>query len=175
MKIKDTDKIATINYITGVLKNFNSEYPIDLKYHGDYIYSQKEARSFITTYQLMKLFFMLTIIMTLVGLFGLSIFIANKNIKEIGIRKACGASVYNMIFKLLHSLIIQVFIAVSIATPLVYLFSKGYLSTFPNGINPGFLFYFAGGGIAVALLALTVSWQTWRTARTNPVVSLRYE
>ena len=175
IKISPENRQESKNYITGTLQKFNSEYPIELKYHDDVMYGSKEGKSYVTAFKLMNLFFILTIVASLIGLFGLSLFIAQRHRKEIGVRKVFGASVINVSFKLLKSLIIQVLITIGIATPLVYVATKGYLSVFPYRIEPGILFFLSGGGIALLMLLISVSWQTWSAARKNPVESLRYE
>ena len=175
IRISPGNREETHEYISGTLKKFNSEYPIELKYHQDVLNDTKEAKSYITAGKLMNLFFILTIVASLIGLFGLSLFIAQRHRKEIGIRKVCGASVLKVTFKLIKGLIIQVAISIAIATPIVFIITKGYLSVFPYRIEPGILFFLSGGGVALLLLLVSVSWQTMSAASRNPVGSLRYE
>lgn len=175
IRISPLSRKETHEYITSTLKKFNSEYPIEIKYHKEILNGTKEAKSYITAGKLMNLFFILTIVASLIGLFGLSLFIAQRHRKEIGIRKVCGASVINVTFRLLKSLIIQVAIAITIATPVVIMATRGFLSVFPYRIEPGILFFLSGGGIALLLLVVTVSWQTISAASRNPVEALRYE
>jgi len=175
IRIKPGNREKTHEFIVRTLKKFNSEYPVELKYHQDILNDTKEAKSYITAGKLMNMFFILTIAASLIGLFGLSLFIAQRHRKEIGIRKVCGASVLKVTFKLLKSLIIQVAISIAIATPIVFTITRGFLSVFPYRIEPGILFFLSGGGIALLLLLLSVSWQTIGAAGRNPVESLRYE
>ncbi len=175
IRINPRNRKETHEYIASTLKKFNSEYPIEIKYHQDILNDTKEAKSYITAGKLMNMFFILTIIASLIGLFGLSLFIAQRHRKEIGIRKVCGASVLKVTFKLLKGLIIQVVISIAIATPIVFTITRGFLSVFPYRIEPGILFFMSGGGIALLLLLLSVSWQTISAAGRNPVESLRYE
>ncbi|MBN2347590.1 MAG: ABC transporter permease [Bacteroidales bacterium] len=175
IRINPENREETHLYITNTLKEFNQEYPIDIMYHEEILYSTREAKSYVSATKLMNLFFVLTIVASLIGLFGLSLFIAQRHRKEIGIRKVCGASSTSVILRLLRGLFIQVIIAISIATPMVYVASKGFLTTFPYRIEPGILFFLSGGGLAFIMLLVTVSWQTWRAANSNPVNSIRYE
>ncbi len=175
IKIRPEEPEKTQHFIKETLKKINAEQPIELKYHDDVLYETKEAKSYVSAAQLMDLFFRLTIITSLIGIFGLSVFIAKRHRKEIGIRKVCGASVPNLMFKLLKGLIIQVLVIIAIATPLVYFGSQGYLTVFPFRIEPGILYYLSGGVLALLMLLFTVSWQTWRAANSNPIESLRYE
>jgi putative ABC transport system permease protein len=175
IRINPVNPEATHEYIVNTLHEFNPDYPIDIKYHIDILMEQKESKSYITAGKLMTLFFILTIITSLVGLFGLSVFIAERHRKEVGIRKVCGASALNIIFKLSKGLLIQILIVLGIATPLSFFFTEGYLSIYPVHFEPGLFFYLFGGTLGSLVLILTVSWQTWRAANRNPVEELRYE
>jgi putative ABC transport system permease protein len=173
--IDDVNPQATHEYIRSTLIKINPEYPVEIKYHQDILFEQKEAKSYITAGKLMTLFFILTIATSLIGLFGLSVFIAERHRKEVGIRKVWGANVSKIIFKLSKGMLIQVAVVLSIATPVSYLFAKAYLSVYPLHFEPGIFFYLKGGIIGSVILLLTVSWQTWRAAIRNPVEALRYE
>ena len=165
----------THDFISGVLGGLNPDYPVDIKYHNEFLYETEEARSFVSAMQLMQMFFLTTIIASLIGLFGLSMFIARRNNKEVAVRKVFGASVTSVILKISKELIIQVAIAILIAIPLAMVISTGYLSVFQYRIDPGVTFFLAGGLIAFTLVVLTVSWQTWIAANRNPVEVLRDE
>ena len=175
IRIRPEDRSSSHTFITGVLNDINPDYPVDIKYHYQFLYETEEAKSFISAMQLMQLFFLITIIASLIGLFGLSMFIAQRNRKEIGIRKVFGASVTSVMFKISKELIIQVVIAILIATPVSVIIATGYLSVFQYRIEPGISFFLSGGLIAFFLVLITVSWQTWLAANKNPVDILRYE
>jgi putative ABC transport system permease protein len=175
IRINPLNRESTHDYITGVLNGFNPDYPVDIKYHDEVLYETTEAKSFVSSMQLMQLFFLLTIIASLVGLFGLSMFIAQKYRKEVGVRKVFGASIGSVMMKISKALIIQVTVAILIATPVSVVFSKGFLSVFAYRIEPGIMFFLTGGGFALILVVLTVSWQTWKAANRNPADILRYE
>ncbi|UCH13697.1 MAG: hypothetical protein JSV22_11380, partial [Bacteroidales bacterium] len=175
MRINPEDRETTHEYIVSTLNKFNPDHPVEVKYHTDILSETKEFKSYISARKLMTLFFILTIVTSLIGLFGLSVFIAERHRKEVGIRKACGASAIKIIFKLTKGLLIQILIVLAIATPLSFFFTKGYLSVFPVHFEPGFFFYLFGGMAGSLILIITVSWQTWRAANSNPVVALRYE
>ena len=175
IRIRPEERSETHSFITDFLTGINPDYPVNIKYHDEVIWESEEARSFISAMELMQLFFLLTIIASLIGLFGLSMFIARRNMKEVGIRKVFGATVASVVFKISREMIVQVLIAIVIATPIAFVISTGYLSVFQYRIDPGMLFFFSGGLIALILVILTVSWQTWVAANRNPVDVLRYE
>jgi len=173
--INSADPQSAHDYITSALHKFNPEYPVEVKYHEDVLFEQKESKSYISAGKLMSMFFFLTIATSLIGLFGLSVFIAERHRKEVGIRKACGAPVSKIILKLSKGLLVQIAVVLAIATPISYFLTTGYLTIFPVHFKPGIFFYLTGGIIGSVILIFTVSWQTWRAANRNPVEALRYE
>lgn len=175
IRIDPTNRKEVSQFITKTLKSFNSDIPIELKYHWDILTGSKEAKSFLSTGKLMNLFFILTIITSLVGLFGLSLFIAQRHRREVGIRKVFGAPITNIMLRLSKGIIIQVLIAITLATPLSMMMVKVSLSVFPSDFHLGFPFFLMGGGIGLLLVLITVGWQTWRAANANPADALRCE
>ena len=118
---------------------------------------------------------MLTIFISSVGLFGLSVLSAEKRTKEIGIRKVLGASVQQIVTTLSTDFIKLVAIALIIATPLVYIAANKWLQNYPYRIEMSW-WLFAPAGILVMLIALfTISFQSIKAAMANPVKSLRTE
>jgi putative ABC transport system permease protein len=118
---------------------------------------------------------MLTIFISCIGLFGLSVLSAEKRTKEIGVRKVLGASVQQIVTTLSTDFIKLVAIALIIATPLVYLTANKWLQNYPYRIEMSW-WLFASAAILVMLIALfTVSFQSIKAAVANPVKSLRTE
>jgi putative ABC transport system permease protein len=117
----------------------------------------------------------LTIFISCIGLFGLSVLSAEKRTKEIGIRKVLGASVQQIVTTLSIDFMKLVAIALIIATPLVYIAANKWLQNYPYRIEMNW-WWFALAGILVMLIALfTVSFQSIKAAVANPVKSLRTE
>ena len=162
-------------HIKSVLSKFNPDLPIELSLHSDLLVNNKTAKTFISATQLMNLFFYLTIISSLVGLFGLSLFIAQRNRHEVGVRKVLGATTFSIMLRLSKGLIIQVLIAILLATPVSMMSIKGYLSIFPDKFKIGLPLFLIGGVVALILVLLTVGWQTYIAAKANPTVALRSE
>jgi putative ABC transport system permease protein len=117
----------------------------------------------------------LTIFISCIGLFGLSVLSAEKRTKEIGIRKVLGASAQQIVTALSTDFIKLVAMALMIATPLVYIAANKWLQGYPYRIEMSW-WLFASAGILVMLIALfTISFQSIKTAVANPVKSLRTE
>lgn len=172
-RIDPAKREKALNYIKETLQRINPDYPVELKYHLDY--GEEMAKSYYSMQYLVNTFFIISIITALFGLFGLSVFIAERHRKEIGIRKVCGASSFRVINQLSKGLLIQVLIAISLASPITLAFSRVYLSMFPKHIKMEALLLMQGGMLALVLMMFTVAWQSWRAATRNPVESLRYE
>jgi len=126
-------------------------------------------------YSLFKIFSVLAMLISCLGLWGLITFAAQQRIKEIGIRKVLGASVPNIVAMLTKDFIILVCISISIAAPLAYWGVHKWLQDFAFRINIGWAVFAiaALGSILIALI--TVSFQAIKAAIANPVKSLRSE
>jgi len=117
----------------------------------------------------------LTIFISCIGLFGLSVLSAEKRTKEIGIRKVLGASVQQIATALSADFMKLVAIALIIATPLAYIAANKWLQNYPYRIEISW-WLFAAAGLLVLLIALfTISFQSIKAAVSNPVKSLRTE
>ena len=117
----------------------------------------------------------LTIFISCIGLFGLSVLSAEKRIKEIGIRKVFGASVKSIVTNLSTDFIKLVVIALVITSPLAYMAANKWLQNFPYRIEISW-WLFAVSFILVMMIALiTISFQSIKAALANPVKSLRSE
>jgi putative ABC transport system permease protein len=117
----------------------------------------------------------LAIFVSCLGLFGLASYITEKRTKEIGIRKAYSASVTDIVLLLSRQFLKWVLVANVIAWPIAYIAMKQWLQTFAYRTDIGVeIFVYTSLG-AFVIAFLTISWQTIRAARGNPVDSLRYE
>jgi len=125
--------------------------------------------------QIMLFGAILTIFISCIGLFGLSVLSAEKRTKEIGIRKVLGASVNRVVTILSKDFLKLVSISLIIAIPAAWLVAHKWLDNYPYRISLSWKL-FAAGGILVVLIALvTVSFQAIKAAIANPVKSLRTE
>jgi putative ABC transport system permease protein len=110
-----------------------------------------------------------------IGLLGLIAYMAEQRTKEIGVRKVMGASVSDIMLMLSGSFTRLIMLAFVLAVPLAYLLIEQWLSDFAYRIDVAAWPFALAGGILFILAWLTVSWQSVRAARANPVDSLRSE
>ncbi len=123
----------------------------------------------------MIFFSFIAIVLTLLGLVGLIFFILEKKTKEIGIRKVLGASVLSIVRMLNGELMALVCIANAIALPLSFVMVRRWLQAFEYRIVLTIWPFVLSGSIVLLIVGITVSLQSMRSARANPVDSLRYE
>jgi putative ABC transport system permease protein len=117
----------------------------------------------------------LAIFVSCLGLFGLASYITEKRTKEIGIRKAYSASVTDIVLLLSRQFLKWVLIANVIAWPIAYIAMKRWLQTFAYRTDMGVEIFVLTSLGAFVIALVTISWQTIKAARGNPVDSLRYE
>jgi putative ABC transport system permease protein len=124
---------------------------------------------------LAKSFAVLAIIITALGIFGLASYTAEQKTKEVGIRKVLGASEPQVVGMFVWSFIKIFLAACVIALPIAYLLAENWLKSFVYR-EPLSVFIFAASLLGLLFITLiTVSYETWKAARANPVVSLRSE
>lgn len=118
---------------------------------------------------------LLTILISAIGLFGLSILTAEKRFKEIGIRKLLGASVQMIVFTLSKDFLLLILFAMLAAMPFAYYAGNWWLETYPyrTEVEPGI--FLTAGMLIVGIALATVSYQSIKTALMNPVEALKRE
>ncbi|MEP6467018.1 MAG: FtsX-like permease family protein, partial [Parafilimonas sp.] len=173
IKIKPNTHTASLKAIQ---KTFKQLYPLS---PYSYVFKDEQnvkAYEAVNKWKQILLFgAILTIFISCIGLFGLSVLSAEKRTKEIGIRKVLGASVRNVVSILSTDFLKLVFISLLIAIPLSWLAANKWLENYPYRISLSW-WLFASGAILVILIALTtVSFQAIKAAVANPVKSLRTE
>lgn len=115
------------------------------------------------------------ILISCLGLFGLSAFTTERRTKEIGIRKVLGASVGNIIALLSKDFLRLVLLSFLIAAPLASYLMQLWMQEFAYQVGIRIWIFMLSGGIALLIAFFTVSYQSIKAALTNPVNSLRNE
>ncbi len=172
-KIQMANVDQTVEYLETTWNRFAPGQPFDFRFMDqefDAQYNQEQKIGEIFT-----VFAILAIIIASLGLFGLAAFTAEQKTKEIGIRKTLGASVPNIVNLLSKNFIKLVLIAFVIAIPISYLAMEYWLADFAYRTSLKPVTFVLSGLAATAIAWMTISFQSWKAARTNPVKSLRTE
>lgn len=115
------------------------------------------------------------VLLACLGLFALVSYTVERRVREIGIRKALGASVRRVLALLSAEFVGLVLLANALAWPAAWLFMSRWLESFAYRIELGWGIFFASGGVALLITVLTIGYHVTRTARANPAEVLRGE
>lgn len=163
----------TMHQLEAAFKNAAPDAAFDYTFLDNYLATLYASEQ--TTSKVSKLFSVLAIFVSCLGLFGLAAFTAEQRIKEIGIRKVLGASVSGIVTLLSKDFLKLVIISCIVAFPVAWWTMHNWLQNYEYRITISW-WLFASAGLLVILVAfLTVSFQAIKTAVTNPVKSLRSE
>ncbi|HEX8377115.1 MAG TPA: FtsX-like permease family protein, partial [Pedobacter sp.] len=162
-----------ISEMKKVFRELYSEYPFSFGFvdsEMSKLYVSEERMS-----KLFNIFSILSILISCLGLFGLTTFSIQNRVKEIGIRKVIGASEPSIVALISKDFVKLVALALIIAFPISSIIMNQWLNSFAYHINLSWWMYAFGGGTAVLIAILTVSFQAIKAAIANPVKSLRAE
>ncbi len=173
IKLNGKNNKKTIDFISRQWEEFSPGFPFKYRYMDDkvktmYGDTQQTAKAF-------TLFVIIAILISCAGLFGLSSFTVEQKTKEIGIRKALGASI-SIVYMLLNKTFTRwVLISIAIGSPIAWYLMNKWLNNYAYHIKPN-IYIFIGAALLILFIAqFTIVYQTIKTARANPVDSLRNE
>jgi len=156
-----------------IFKTYNAAYPFEYQF-VDEEYAAK-FQDGERTKTLAGLFATLAIIISCLGLFGLSAYIAESRIKEIGVRKVLGASACNITRLLSIDFVKLVIISMIIASPVAWFVMNKWLESYTYRISISWSIFLIAGMFAIFIALFTVSFQAIKAAVANPIKSLRTE
>ena len=169
-KSSSADALASIE---DVLKKYNPAFPFEYRFENELFNSRFKNEELVG--ELAKIFSILSIIISCLGLFGLAAYTAEQRKKEIGVRKVLGSSVSGIVRLLSRDFMSLVIIALFVAGPLAWWFMQKWLESFAYRIHIDLWVFAIAGSIAILIALVTVSFQAMKAALANPVKSLRTE
>jgi putative ABC transport system permease protein len=175
LMVKGTENQAnqTREAISQVWNNLIPDYPVNIESIGDrYEWFHRENKNYI---RLIGACSLISIFLSMIGLFAISYQTSRYRTKEIGIRKINGARIFDILNLLNNSYGKWVGIACIIAFPAAWYAMQKWLSNFAYKTEISWWVFLLAGIITLGITLLTVSWQSWRAATRNPVEALRYE
>ncbi|MFC1898572.1 ABC transporter permease [Candidatus Cloacimonadota bacterium] len=173
IKISGKDVPATLEFIEKV----SSEIAPDFLFEYNFLDDEFDGlyRTEIRLGKLFNYFAFFAIIISCLGLLGLSSFMIQQRTKEIGVRKVLGSSVMQVVQLLSTDFTKWVFLANLIALPVAYMIMHKWLQSFAFKADIGVIVFLVSGGATLLISFLTVSFQTLKAANSNPVNALKYE
>ena len=149
------------------------QYPFDYSYveeNIDNMYRGEERMSI-----LLKIFMVVAMVIASLGLFALASFTAQRRTREMGIRKTMGALEHQITLMMIRDFSFYVLISLVIALPSVWFIANRWLEEFSFRIPLKPDLFLLTALVTATVAILTVLYHAFRTARTNPVLALRYE
>ncbi|MGD0343224.1 MAG: FtsX-like permease family protein, partial [Bacteroidales bacterium] len=173
IRMKPENITSTVESIRKTYNSFKPDIPLNFHFLDDdfdNLYRSEKRISKILSY-----FSFLAIIISCLGLIGLSSFMTERRTKEIGIRKVNGARSAEIFTLLTQEYIVLIIISFLIAAPVAWYASHKWLQNFAYRINGGFWVFAFAGVIVLTVTLVTVGYQSYKAATRNPVEALRYE
>lgn len=171
IRVTGDDVPGTLEHIRSTWDNFRPGQPVTLSFlderYGELYQSDRRLA------RLFKGFSGFAIFIAALGLFGLGMFVTEQRTKEIGIRKALGASVGQVIVLLTKDFTRLVVIAFALAVPIAWYGMSRWLDGFIYRTSMGWGVFVLSGAIAIAVAWLTISYQSIKAASRNPVRALQ--
>ncbi|MEN8228640.1 MAG: ABC transporter permease [Bacteroidota bacterium] len=173
VRISGNKTAETLAYIEKTWNSFMEEQPVHMTFLEEdlsALYNNDEK-----TATIFSIFSILAIFIASLGLLGLASFSAAQRTKEVGIRKAMGASISSVLFTLSREFVWLILFATLAAWPIGYFFMKDWLQDYPVRVNLEPMIFVISTLFALIIAAITVVLRVYQAASTNPVRSLRYE
>jgi putative ABC transport system permease protein len=164
---------ASVQRVEAVWKRFFPDRPFEYQFldeRFDRLYARENTQQ-----SLFSIFAGVAILISCLGLFGLSMFMAEQRTKEIGIRKVLGASETSLVALFSKDFMKLVVVALLIASPIAWYAMHTWLTGFAYRTDIHWWIFVLAGGMTVLIALLTVSFQSVKAALMNPVKSLRSE
>ena len=172
IKLSGKDVPGAIENIKSIWEK-NSDEDFNLKFLDATM--DKLYKNEINLAKLISMFGLITILIAIMGVYGLIVFNARYKSKEIALRKVNGASVKEIMLMLNRSVLIQLAIAFVVAVPLAFYIVHSWLEQFAYKTPIYWWVFVLAGLLVLAITVFTVSWQSYKAATANPVDSIKNE
>jgi putative ABC transport system permease protein len=173
VRLSGNNTAQTLEYIEKIWNAFKEQQPIHMTFLEEdlnELYANETKTAIV-----FNIFSVLAIFIAALGLLGLASFSAAQRTKEVGIRKAMGASITSVLVVLSREFIWLILAATLAAWPLGYFFMKDWLQNYPSRVSLEPRIFIISTLLAFIIAAVTVLLRVYQAASMNPVKSLRYE
>ena len=173
IKVSDYNIGHTMQYIDSTFRRFDSNFTFDYSFMDDKYNSLYKNETNLG--RIILSFSILTIIIVVIGMYGMISFVVRRKTKEIAVRKVMGSSVASVMGVILKYFLMPIIISILVSLPVAYYIAHEWLKDFAYRINlSAWLIAFSISIILIVAL-LSIMQQTIKAAVTNPVESLRLQ
>jgi len=173
VRIADKNQAETLKFIRDVYQKHRKSRGFSYSYFDDLLAQKYQDE--VRLRNLTLIFSVLAIIIAMLGILGMAVFSCDRRTKEIGIRKANGASLPEILFMLNKEFLKWVAMAFVIAIPVAWYAMQRWLENFAYRTELSWWIFLLAACLTMVTALIAVNWQTFRVARRNPVESLRDE
>jgi len=173
IRIRPENIPSSLQFIKETWEKTITNYPFEYTFLDERF--DRSYRGIERVGNLLNSFAVLAVFIACLGLFGLASFMAEQRTREIGIRKVLGAPVSGIVFMLSKEFTRCVLAANIFAWPAAYWALSKWLENFAFRTNIGILTFIMSGLMALIIALLTVSYKSFKAAKTDPVHALKYE
>ncbi|HEY8398789.1 MAG TPA: ABC transporter permease [Flavihumibacter sp.] len=173
IKIKPESTTAALHHIEKTFKTLFPYSPYSYRFMDEVRRQQYESEN--RWRKIMIFSAVVTIFVSCIGLFGLSVLATQKRTREIGIRKVLGASVQQVATILSRDFLLLVMLSLLISLPVAWMAANKWLENYPYRITLNWVLFATGALMVIGIALLTVSFQSIKAAMQNPVRSLKVD
>jgi putative ABC transport system permease protein len=173
VKLAGTDIQQTLEFLQKKFAGYDPKHPFEYTFLDDSI-----DRLYLSENRLMKMtgiFSGICIFISCLGLFGLASYATEQRSREIGIRKVLGASISQIILMLARNILWLVLAGSIVASVIAYYAIEEWMTGFAYRTGIPLWVFFVSAAVVIAVAFITIALQSYKTARTNPALTLRYE
>ena len=173
IKIKEGTLAESMEQIEGLFNEINPGLSFEYEFFDQYLEMMYRKDRIIA--KIVNYFAIISVIMAVVALIGFASYTIEQKSKEIGIRKIFGAGVMDIMFLLAFDFTKWVLTAFIISCPVTYILMSNWLENFAFRIDIKWWIFILVGLMSIIITLLSVSWQSFKAAKRNPIETLRYE
>jgi putative ABC transport system permease protein len=173
LHIADGDIQQTLKFLQEKFAGYDPRHPFEYEFLDDSL-----NKLYLSEERLMKMvgiFAGICIFISCLGLFGLAAFTTEQRSKEIGVRKVLGASASQIVLMLSRKILWLVFAGSVVASIVAYYAIEEWLAGFAYRVSIHPLVFVVSATVVIAVAFITIALQSYKTAQTNPALTLRYE
>jgi ABC-type antimicrobial peptide transport system permease subunit len=173
VKIQSGTETETIDRIKKIYREYNPGVPFDFKYLDEdlqTLYASEKRMAVLSRY-----FAGIAVIISCLGLLGLTAFTVQKRSREIVVRKVFGSSNFRIMTHLTGDISKLIFVSILFALPLSYLIAREWLNSFAYRVELSMWYFVSAGLLTIIMVWLTIGMQVFKAAKRNPAQYLREE
>ena len=173
IRINPEESSSTLAFVEQTTRKLNPAFPFELSFLDEQL--ERMYRGFDAFRSIIQAAAILAILISCLGLFSLAAFMAERRTKELGVRKVLGASIHQLMRLMSLEFLKLILLANIIACPIAFFLMNMWLTNYATRITIGWDIFLVSALMTIVIALITVSYQSYKASRINPVECLQYE